>query len=594
MTLYRSGRVAALVSLALVLGACGSQTPQVAGRQPVLQAQATGPTATFDSTGAWDTGFTGRITLRNPGTTPITGWTLKFKFNGNAAAGASVWGAGGSISKDSSGLYTITPNSWGGATIPAGGSVTIGYDGTGQLTGVNTCTLNGTSCAGGTTPPPTGDTTAPTVSLTASPSTVTSAGTVSLSATASDNVGVTKVEFYQGSTLLSTDTTAPYTATETVTSANNGTRTYTAKAFDAAGNTKSASASVTVNISGTTPPPPPTGGLPKHALFGYWHNFDNGSGYIRMKDVNAAWDVINLSFAENKPGGAEGEVAFELCPPQSCGANAETEADFIAGIRAQQAKGKKVLISLGGANAHIQLNTAAARDNFVRTMGDIIARYGLNGLDIDLEGGSLALNPGDTDLNNPTTPAVVNLISAVRSLKARFGSNFILTMAPETAYVQGGLSSYGGIWGAYLPLIHNLRSDLTTLHVQHYNTGSLVGTDGRTYTPGTVDFHVAMTDMLLTGFNLGGNPAKRFPGLRTDQVAIGLPSGTRSAGSGYTTPADVQRAVTCLTSGTGCNTYRPGTTYPALRGLMTWSINWDRADGLNFSGAHRPFLNSLP
>ncbi|MVN89455.1 chitinase [Deinococcus sp. HMF7620] len=583
----------ALVSVTLLLGSCGTQAP--VAHQATLQAQATGPTATFDSTGTWDTGFTGRITLTNPGPSAITSWTLKFKFNGNAAAGSSAWGAGGSITKDSSGLYTITPNAWGGATIPAGGSVTVGYDGSGQLTGVNTCTLNGASCAGTTTPPPGGDTTAPTVSLSASPGTVTSAGTVTLTATASDNVGVTKVEFYQGTRLLSTDTTAPFTASEAVTSANNGSRSYSAKAFDAAGNTNTATATVTVNISTTPPPPPPpTGTLPKHALFGYWHNFDNGSGYIRMKDVNPAWDVINLSFAENKPGGAEGEVAFVLCPPQSCGASAESEADFIAGIRAQQSKGKKVLISLGGANAHIQLNTAAARDNFVRTMGDIIARYGLNGLDIDLEGGSLALNPGDTDLNNPTTPAVLNLIGAVQSLKARFGSGFLLTMAPETAYVQGGLSSYGGIWGAYLPLIHKLRGDLTTLHVQHYNTGSLVGTDGRTYTPGTPDFHVAMTDMLLTGFNLGGNPNKRFPGLRADQVAIGLPSGTRSAGSGYTTPADVQRAVTCLTSGGNCGSYRPGTTYPALRGLMTWSINWDRADGLNFSGAHRPFLNTLP
>lgn len=100
-----------------------------------------------------------------------------------------------------------------------------------------------------------GDTTAPTVSVTASPTSVTAAGNVTLTATASDNVGVTRVEFYQGTTLLATDTTAPYSATDAVTSAQNGTRSYTAKAFDAAGNSRvSAAASVTVNI-GTTPPP---------------------------------------------------------------------------------------------------------------------------------------------------------------------------------------------------------------------------------------------------------------------------------------------------------------------------------------------------
>ncbi|WP_245808392.1 Ig-like domain-containing protein [Deinococcus hopiensis] len=83
---------------------------------------------------------------------------------------------------------------------------------------------------------------------------MTAAGTVNLSA-ASDNVGVTKVEFYRGSILLSTDTTSPYTAADSVTSAQNGTQTYVAKAFDAAGNTRSASASVTVNIAGATPAP---------------------------------------------------------------------------------------------------------------------------------------------------------------------------------------------------------------------------------------------------------------------------------------------------------------------------------------------------
>ncbi|RYZ94033.1 MAG: glycosyl hydrolase, partial [Moraxellaceae bacterium] len=33
-------------------------------------------------------------------------------------------------------------------------------------------------------------------------------------------------------------------------------------------------------------------GLPKHALVGYWHNFDNGSGLLRVANVDNAWDVI--------------------------------------------------------------------------------------------------------------------------------------------------------------------------------------------------------------------------------------------------------------------------------------------------------------
>src|SRR4051812_37942344 len=52
----------------------------------------------------------------------------------------------------------------------------------------------------------------------------------------------------------------------------------------------------------TTPPPttpPPATGIPKHALIGYLHSsFANGSGYIRMADVPADWDIIDLAFGE--------------------------------------------------------------------------------------------------------------------------------------------------------------------------------------------------------------------------------------------------------------------------------------------------------
>ena len=114
---------------------------------------------------------------------------------------------------------------------------------------------------GGTTDGGTLDTIAPAVTLTApvSGTTVTSASNVSITATASDNVAVSKVEFYDGLTLLGTDTSAPYSDSWSVVAANNGAHSITAKAFDAAGNTAtSATATVTVNIvagGGDTTPP---------------------------------------------------------------------------------------------------------------------------------------------------------------------------------------------------------------------------------------------------------------------------------------------------------------------------------------------------
>ncbi|HYM60781.1 MAG TPA: Ig-like domain-containing protein [Thermoanaerobaculia bacterium] len=98
------------------------------------------------------------------------------------------------------------------------------------------------------------DTQSPTVSITAPASGATVSGTVAVNATASDNVGVTKVEFYLDGTLKSTDTTSPYSWSWDTTSSSNGSHTLTAKAYDAAGNIGTSSAiPVTVDnvVTGT-------------------------------------------------------------------------------------------------------------------------------------------------------------------------------------------------------------------------------------------------------------------------------------------------------------------------------------------------------
>lgn len=82
------------------------------------------------------------------------------------------------------------------------------------------------------------DTTPPTVTLSANPGTVLAPGATTLTANATDNVGVTQVEFYRGSTLLGTDTTPGdgFTQTVDLTTADQGNVEFSARAFDAVGN----------------------------------------------------------------------------------------------------------------------------------------------------------------------------------------------------------------------------------------------------------------------------------------------------------------------------------------------------------------------
>lgn len=330
--------------------------------------------------------------------------------------------------------------------------------------------------------------------------------------------------------------------------------------------------------------------LPDKIIVGYWHNWGYSPNTVYLDEIPAAFDVINIAFAT--PTEAFG-ASMEFIPDAGIYPNINDFVDHVMGLQNQD---KKVVISIGGANHPVALLSADDVQEFVTTMSSIIDFYGFDGIDIDLEGGSVSLAAGDTDFRFPTTPKIVNLIDAITQITDIY-PNMILSTAPETAYVQGGFSTYAGIWGAYLPIIHALRDSWTYIHVQHYNTGSMYGRDGVIYTPETADFHVAMADMLLAGFNVdvwAGNIF--FEPLAPEKVAIGLPASTSAAGSGYTNPLELQTALDYIILGNSFGgQYQLGNPagYSDFRGLMTWSINWDIDNNMEFSNSHRPYLDNL-
>jgi chitinase len=381
-----------------------------------------------------------------------------------------------------------------------------------------------------------------------------------------------------------TRTNTPNGPTTTATRTRTPTRTLTRTATQTPGGptfTPTRTPTRTATATRTATPSNNGGALPKHILVGYWHNFDNGSTNIRLRNVSSNFDVIVVAFADTT---GNGNMTFA---PYNA-----TQAEFQSDVAYLKGLGKKVLISVGGQNGSADVSTAASKQNFINSMTSIISTYGFNGMDIDLENGISVSG----DFKNPTEPQIVNLISATRTIAGSF-SNFILSMAPETAYVQGGYVAYGGPWGGYLPIIYNLRDLLTYIHVQHYNTGGMTALDGRTYSQGTADFHVAMTDMLMQGFPVAGNPNNMFPALRQDQVAFGVPASPSAASGGYTSNTAINQAVNYLAKGQsfgGTYVLRNPSGYPAFRGLMTWSINWDAVNNFSFSNNARALLNGLP
>lgn len=344
-------------------------------------------------------------------------------------------------------------------------------------------------------------------------------------------------------------------------------------------------ASNTVKV--TMPEKVPGTSLPDRIMVGYWHNFTNPAGFIKLSQVDSKWDVINISFAET----THDRAVVEFIP-------AYDEEEFMNDVYRLQSQGKKVVLSLGGQDGVIQIPNDEAYNKFITSLTGLIDKYGFDGIDIDLESGSsMSLQAGDTDINNPKTPQIVNLIKAIKVLDSKYGSDFIVSMAPEVAYVQGGITAYGNIWGAYLPLINGVRNELDYLQVQHYNCGGNMALDGVQYSHGTADFQVAMVDMMLTGFNLGGNPNNKFLPLREDQIVIGIPATAPAApAGGYISPAEMTKALNYLIKGEsfgGKYKMTPGKKYPGIRGMMTWSINWDLASGSTFINSYKPYFDSL-
>ncbi|MGP4021876.1 cellulose binding domain-containing protein [Actinomadura sp. 3N407] len=108
-------------------------SPPTTGEPPTTQPPTSPPpsseatcTAAYETTGSWQGGFQGEVTVENTGTAPITAWRVSWTFGGGQTV-AQSWGAG--VTQDGAEL-TAANESWNG-TLAAGATTTFGLIGTG-------------------------------------------------------------------------------------------------------------------------------------------------------------------------------------------------------------------------------------------------------------------------------------------------------------------------------------------------------------------------------------------------------------------------------------------------------------------------------
>lgn len=330
----------------------------------------TGLMATYTTTQSWSGGYQGQYSIVNNTNATVNSWTMTF----DLAAGETVTSLWNGTVANSGSHYTVTSPSWASPLTPGASADPAGFDvSTGATaTPPANCLINNQPCQGApadTTPPSTPS---------GLHSTGTGPGSIALAWNAStDNVGVAGYRVYEGSTVTVTATVAA-SATGGSVSVNvsgllaGSSHTFTATAFDAAGNESGHSAAVTaVAGSGTAP------GV--------------AAPYVDM----GAWPTPSLPQIASATGLKQFTAAFIINGSTACTASWFNAFDPATGwdksdFDAIRAAGGDIRVSFGGENGQELAQSCTSVSALTAQYQKVVDVYSLDRIDFDIEGSSVA------------------------------------------------------------------------------------------------------------------------------------------------------------------------------------------------------------
>jgi len=410
-------------------------------------AEATSATATYVKSSDWGSGFEGKWTVKNTGTTTISSWTVEWDF----PSGTSVTSGWDADITSSGNHWTAKNKAWNGTLAP-GASVSFGFNGTGTGSPAN-CKLNGGSCDGGPSVP--GDN-PPSAPGTPTASEITNTSVKLTWKAATDDKGVKNYDVLRGGTKVATVTGTSYTDTGLTAGTDYS---YTVQARDTADQTGPVSGSVAVRTTGgSTDPGPQPGTKVNLGYFTEWGVYGRNYHVKNLVTSGSAAKIthINYAFGNVKNGQCVLDDAYAATDKaytadQSVSGVADTWDQPLRGNfnQLRQLKAKyphiKVLWSFGGWTYSGGFGQAAQNATaFAKSCKAVVEdpRWAdvFDGIDIDWE------YPNACGLTCDTSgpAAFKNLMQALR---AEFGPNYLVTAAITADGSDGGkidAADYGG------------------------------------------------------------------------------------------------------------------------------------------------------
>ncbi|MFG2329030.1 glycosyl hydrolase family 18 protein [Streptomyces sp. NPDC048604] len=396
---------------------------------------ATSATATYTKVQDWGSGFEGKWTVKNTGTTTLSSWTVEWDY----PSGTSVTSAWDATVTSSGNHWTAKNVGWNGTLAP-GASISFGFNGAGSGA-PSGCKVNGGSCDGGSQP---GDN-PPSAPGTPVASDITNTSVKLTWTAATDDNGIKNYDVLRGGTKIATVTGLTYTNTGLTAGTDYS---YTVVARDTIDQTGPASGAASVRTTGGDDPPPP-GNTVKLGYFTNWGVYGRNYHVKNLVTSGSAAKITHINYAfGNVQGGrctigdsyADYDKAYTA--DQSVDGVADTWDQPLRGNFNQLRKLKKayphikILWSFGGWTwsggfGQAVQNPAAFAQSCYDLVEDPRWADVFDGIDLDWE------YPNACGLSCDTSgpAAFKNMMSAMR---AKFGGSALVTAAVTADASSGG------------------------------------------------------------------------------------------------------------------------------------------------------------